>query len=162
MSPVIVVGTMSEVLRYQDLIAVVHGLRDDDRHQAAGVGHLLRIARLQRGECRQKLALAVDESEHIGYIAERQLFIERLLARLLVLTLGLAPDQRLRVLVVLQVRQLALFQLAVERQPLCVQLGPQRVELAIDWLTQERDIHRREHVGLLVQRNQFVGEMAVL
>src|SRR5256885_4859956 len=59
-------------------------LRDDDRHQAVGVGDLLRIARLQRRQRRQELALAVDEAEHVGHVAERQLLVERLLARLLV------------------------------------------------------------------------------
>lgn len=83
-----------------DLVAVVHRLRDDDRHQAVGVGDLLRIARLQRRQRRQELALAVDEAEHVGHVAERQLLVERLLARLLVLALGLAPCQLLRVLVV--------------------------------------------------------------
>jgi ABC-type arginine transport system ATPase subunit len=60
------------------------------------------------------------------------------------------------------VRQLALLQLAVERQPLRVQLGLQRVELGLDRLAQERDVHLREHVGLIFQRDQFVGEVAVL
>jgi hypothetical protein len=115
-----------------DLVAVVHRLRDDDRHQAVGVGDLLRIARLQRRQRRQELALAVDETEHVGHVAERQLLVERLLARLLFSALGLAPGQRLRVLVVFEVRQLALLQLAVEGQPLFVQFGLQRVELGID------------------------------
>jgi hypothetical protein len=46
------------------------------------------------------------------------------------------------------VRQLALLQLAVEGQPLRVQLGRQRIELGIDRLPQERDVHLREHGGL--------------
>ena len=118
-----------------DLIAVVHGLGDDDSHQAVGVRDLLRVARLQRRQRRQELALAVDEAEHVGNIAVRQLLVNRLLARLLVLPLWLTPGQRLRVLVIFQMRQLALFQLAVERQPLHAQFGRQRVELGIDRLT---------------------------
>jgi hypothetical protein len=45
------------------------------------------------------------------------------------------------------VRQLALLQLAVEGQPLRVQLGRQHIELGIDRLPQERDVHLREHGG---------------
>ena len=74
-----------------DLVAVVHRLRDDDRHQTVGVGHLFRIARLQRRQRRQELALAVDETEHIGHVAEWQLLVEPLLACLLILGLGSAP-----------------------------------------------------------------------
>ena len=114
-----------------DLIAVVHRLRDDDRHQAVGVGHLLCVAWLQRRQRRQELALAVDETKHVDDIARRQLLVEPLLADLLILTLGLAPDQLLGVLIVVQVRQFALFELAVECQPLRAQLGRQRVELGI-------------------------------
>ena len=104
----------------------------------------------------------IDEAEHVGDIAVRQLFVKFLLADLLALTLGLAPDQLLRILIVIQVRQLALFQFAVECQPLCAQLDRQRVELGIDWLAQEGDVHLRERVGLLVHRDQLVGEVAVL
>jgi hypothetical protein len=80
-----------------DLIAVAHRLRDDNRHQAVGIGHLLRIARLQRRQRRQELALGVDEAEHVGDITVRQLLVERLLADLLVIALGLSPDQLLYV-----------------------------------------------------------------
>ncbi len=164
---VLLVGALQHVVRdvagaCHDLVAVVHRLRDDDRHQAVGVGDLLRIARLQRRQRRQELALAVDEAEHVGHVAERQLLVERLLARLLVLALGLAPCQLLRVLVVFQVRQLALLQLAVEGQPLSAQLGRERIELGIEWLPQERDVDLRQHGGLLIQRNQLVGKMPVL
>jgi len=83
-----------------DLIAVVHRLRDDDRHQAVGISYLLRITRLQRRQRRQELALSVDETEHVGDIAVRQLLIERLLGDRLVITLWLAPDQLRLVLIV--------------------------------------------------------------
>jgi hypothetical protein len=58
------------------------------------VGHLLRIAWLQRRQRGQELALAVDETEHVGDIAVRQLLVERLLAHLLVLALGLLRQIR--------------------------------------------------------------------
>lgn len=89
-----------------------------------------------------------------------QLLVERLLAHLLVLALGLAPDQRLRVLIVVQVRQFALLQFSVESQPLRSQLDRQSIELGIDRLPQERNVHLRERVGLLIHRDQFVGEVA--
>jgi len=50
-----------------DLIAVVHRLRDDDRHQAVGVGHLLRVAWLQRRQRRQELALSVGVASENGF-----------------------------------------------------------------------------------------------
>lgn len=120
-----------------DVVAVVHRLRDDDRHQAVSVGDLLRVARLHGRERRQKLALVVDEAKHVGHVAERKLLVECLFARFLILALGLARGQFLRVLVVFEVRQLALFQLAVERQPLRAQFGSQRIELGMDGLLQE-------------------------
>ena len=118
--------------------------------------------RLQRRQRRQELALGVDEAEHVGDITVRQLLVERLLADLLVIALGLSPDQLLRVLIVVQVRQLALFQLVVECQPLRAQFDRQCVELGIDWLAQEGNVHLRERVGLVVHRDQLVGEVAVL
>lgn len=145
-----------------NLVAVVHGLGNDHRHQTVGVGYLLRIAWLQWCQRRQELALTVDEAKHVGDIAVWQLLVESLLARLLVLPLGLAPGQSLRVLVVFQVRQLALFQLAIERHPLRTQLGRQCIELGTDRLPQEGDVHLREHGGFLVHRNQLVGQMPVL
>ena len=39
---------------------------------------------------------------------------------------------------------------------------PGSIELNIDRLSQERDVHLRQRVSLFVQRNQLVGEMAVL
>ncbi len=102
---VLLVGALQHVVRdvagtRHDLVTVVHRLRDDDRHQAVGVGDLLRIARLQGRQRRQELALAVDEAENVGHVAERQLFVERFLAGLLVFALGLAPDQFMRGFVV--------------------------------------------------------------
>jgi hypothetical protein len=47
------------------------------------------------------------------------------------------------------VRQLALFQLAIERHPLRTQLGRQCIELGTDRLPQEGDVHLREHGGFL-------------
>lgn len=88
---------------------MVHGLGDDDRHQTVDVGHLLGIARLQGRQCRQKRALTVDETQHIGDIAEWQFFIERLLARFVFLGLWPVSGQCLSVLVVRQMRQFALF-----------------------------------------------------
>ncbi|VWD65561.1 hypothetical protein BCO37747_08124 [Burkholderia contaminans] len=105
------------------MVAMVHCLSDDNRHQAIGVRYLLRVARLQWRQRRQELALAVDEAEHVGNIAEWQLLVECLLTHLLVLGFRFAPNQLLRILVVFQVRKLALFQLSVEGQPLCMQLG---------------------------------------
>ena len=55
-----------------------------------------------------------------------------------------------------------LFQFAVERQPLHVQLRRQRIELSFDRFMQERDIHRCQYIGLLSERHQLVGEMPVL
>ncbi|KPY09686.1 hypothetical protein ALO61_200032 [Pseudomonas savastanoi pv. nerii] len=77
------------------------------------------------------MALTIDEAEYVGNIAVRQLLVERLLAHLLILALGLVPDQRLRVLIVGEVRQLAPLQLAVECQQLRAQLPRQRIELGV-------------------------------
>ncbi|KPX71245.1 hypothetical protein ALO53_200077 [Pseudomonas amygdali pv. photiniae] len=68
----------------------------------------------------------------------------------------------MRGFVVFQVRQLALFKLAVEGQPLQVKFGRQRIKLGIDRLPQEGDVHLRKRVGLFLHRNQLVGEMTVL
>jgi len=40
------------------------------------VGDLLGVARLQRRQRRQELALVVHEAEHVDHVAERQLFVE--------------------------------------------------------------------------------------
>lgn len=158
---VLLVAAIQHVVRdvagaRHDVVAVVHRLRDDDRHQAVSVGDLLRVARLHGRERRQKLALVVDEAKHVGHVAERKLLVECLFARFLILALGLAPGQFLRVLVVFEVRQLALFQLAVERQPLRAQFGSQRIELGMDGLLQEGDLHFCEHIDLPVHLNQFI------
>ena len=60
-----------------DQVTVIHRLRHDDGHQTVGVGHLLRIAWLQRCQCRQERALTVDEAEYVGHVAEWQLLIEQ-------------------------------------------------------------------------------------
>jgi len=155
LAQVLLVGRLQHVVRNvagarHDHVAVVHRLGDDHRHQTIGVGHLLGVARLQRRQRRQELAFAVDEAEQVSHVAERQLFVECLLARRLLGDRGLAPGQRLRLLVVFEMCQLALFQLAVECQPLRVQLSLQRIELGCDRLAQEWDVHLREHIGLLV------------
>ncbi len=53
LAQVLLIGAFQDVVgdvasACHDLIAVVHGLGDDDRHQAVGIGYLLRVARLQR------------------------------------------------------------------------------------------------------------------
>lgn len=93
---VLLVAAIQHVVRdvagaRHDVVAVVHRLRDDDRHQAVSVGDLLRVARLHGRERRQKLALVVDEAKHVGHVAERKLLVECLFARFLILALGLAP-----------------------------------------------------------------------
>lgn len=75
---VLLVAAIQHVVRdvagaRHDVVAVVHRLRDDDRHQAVSVGDLLRVARLHGRERRQKLALVVDEAKHVGHVAERKL-----------------------------------------------------------------------------------------
>ena len=82
---------------------MVHRLGDDHGHQAVGVGDLLGVARLQRRQRQQELALLVHEAEHIDYVAEGQLLVERLLARSMLVGLGLTPGQRLGLAVVVEV-----------------------------------------------------------
>ena len=55
---------------------MVHGLCRDDRQQAVLVGDLLGVARLQRRQRRQELALLVHKAQDIGHVAEWQLVVE--------------------------------------------------------------------------------------
>ena len=126
LAQVLLIGAFQDVVRNiagarHDLIAVVHGLGDDDRHQAIDIGHLLRIAWLQWRQRRQKLTLAVDEAKHVSNVAVGQLLVEGLFVGLLVFCFGLAPGQLSGVLVVFQMRELSLLQFTIEGQPLCVQ-----------------------------------------
>ena len=86
LAQVLLVGRLQHVLgniagARHDQIAVVHRLGHDHGHQAVSVGDLLGIARLQRRQRQQEPTLLVHKAEHIGYVAERQLLVERLLAR---------------------------------------------------------------------------------
>ena len=58
--------------------------------------------------------------------------------------------------------QLSLAQLTVERQPLFVEFGLQRVELGSDGLAQPGNVHLTEYAGLLIEGDQFVSKAAML
>jgi hypothetical protein len=60
------------------------------------------------------------------------------------------------------VLQLALGQLAVERQPLRAQLSRQLIELGLDRLAQPGNVHLAQHVRLIVERDEFIAEAAML
>jgi len=75
LAQVLLVGRLQHVVGHiagarHDEIAVVHRLGNGHGHQAIGVGDLLGIARLQRRQRQQELALLVHKAEHIGYVAE--------------------------------------------------------------------------------------------
>jgi len=93
---------------------MVRRLCDDGRYQAVSIGNLLCITRLQRCQSRKELALTVNKTKHIGHVAVRQLLVKHFLTSFLIFSLGLAPSQFLLVLVLFQVRQLALLEFAVE------------------------------------------------
>ena len=141
---------------------MIHRLGDDDRHHTVRVGDLLRVARLQRRQRRPELTLLVHKAEYVGDIADRQLLIEAVLLRSIVVGLGPTPGKLLALAVVIEVFQLALAQLKVERQPLLVEFARQRIEADVDWLAKPGDVHLLEHVRLLVDGDEFVGEATVL
>ena len=167
LAQVLLVGRLQHVVgnvagARHDEVAVVHRLGDDDRHQAVCVGDLFGVARLQRRQRRQELALFVHKAEHVGDIAERQLLVEASWCAASLSALGRRQVSCLGFAVVVEMLQLSLTQLAIERQPLLAQFGRQRVELGIDRLAQPGNVHLAEHVRLLVERDEFVGEAAVL
>ena len=81
---------------------MVHRLGDDAGHQTVRIGDLLDVARLQRCQLRQELALPVHKAEHVTDIAERQLIIEAVLFGGIVVGLGSAPGQRLALAIVVE------------------------------------------------------------
>lgn len=99
---------------------MVHRLGNDHRRQAVRVGHLLRVTRLQQRQCRQEVALRVHETVYVGHVAQGQPLVKRLLGCLAVFDLRLVPNQCPGGRVVVEVSQLALSQLPVEREPLRV------------------------------------------
>jgi hypothetical protein len=142
-------------------IPVVHRLCGDDRQQAVFVDDLLGVARLQRRQRRQELAFLVHEAQHVGHVSERQLFVEGVWLTV-VLGLGAATCQCRGRLVVVEVRQLASAQFAIEGQPLRVQLVGQFVELLRQWPSCPGDIQLPERRNLSVGRDEFGAQVAML
>lgn len=167
LAQILLVGRLQHVVgnitgARHDEVAVVHRLGDDTGHQTVRIGDLLDVARLQRCQRRQELALPVHKAEHVTDIAERQLIIEAVLFGGIVVGLGSAPGQRLALAIVVEMLQLPLAQLTVERQPLFVEFGLQRVKLRSDGLAQPGNVHLAEHAGLLLKGDQLVSKAAVL
>jgi hypothetical protein len=69
-------------------IAMVHGLRNNHRHQAVLIGDLLGVARLQGRHRRQEVALLIHKSKNVGDVACLKLGVEALLPQLVLICNG--------------------------------------------------------------------------
>ena len=58
------------------MIAQVHRLSQDHRHQAVLIGDLFGVARLQRRQRRQEAASSIHQPEDVGDVARRELVVE--------------------------------------------------------------------------------------
>lgn len=109
-------------------IAVVHGLRNNHRHQTIVLSDLFRIARLQGCHGRQKAALYVYKTEDIGNIPRLESGMETLLQHFVLFGLGTVPSQDFLDRIEVQMFELALARPSVERLPLGIKLSGQGVK----------------------------------
>ena len=75
------------------VIAEVHRLGHDHRHQAVFIGDFLGVARLQRCQRREEVALPIHKPEDVGDIARRELVVEAGLQGRFRVELKFAPGQ---------------------------------------------------------------------
>jgi hypothetical protein len=90
------------------------------------------------------------------------LFVEAVLLRGVVISLGAVPCERLGLLIVIEMFEFSLAQLAVERQPLRAKCRRQGIEVVVDRSTQPRNIHLVKYGRVLLDGDEFIGKASML
>ena len=139
----------------------VRGLGDDYGHQAVFVGDLLRVARLQGCQCRQKTATHVHETKDVGNPARLQLVIKAALQGFILVDPWFTPGQRIVFRVEFEMFESPHTQILVERFPQPIQLVAQGIDHGVGRLAQPGNVEVLQRFGLALQFHQFVAEAAV-